>query len=236
MSNYPYVISSPYSLPEANTPIELFRGKMKVWSDSHKIEGEGNISIGWHPRPQLAFTVSETDLIQFRGHKVKVAFEDVELRALYERTTVTHVNNQAISIGHGKLETTSLINPEDEGNLTSIIFHVINLPTKYLGEAISNGKSIWLGRIILSDPQWKITLDARDYEQEERLEASGGYSVTHLGKVVRQDRSRFSTSEALELLSMLKYVFSFARGFWSPVVIPVGFNELELADMSRHPL
>lgn len=57
------------------------------------------------------------------------------------------------------------------------------------------------------------------------LRDQGGFAVTHLGEIVRDDGGLIPVSEAQKVLAGLLLFFSFASGAWSPPILPVGFDE-----------
>lgn len=82
------------------------------------------------------------------------------------------------------------------------------------------------GRIVVKADGWNITVAAT--EQTDRLtkalEAHGGYVLTHVGRIAREDGSTFSSQQLDDLLSCLQYFLSFALGRWAGVALPIGFD------------
>ena len=81
---------------------------------------------------------------------------------------------------------------------------------------------------MLKADNWRVTLDCIETSRdlENKLSSSGGYAITHIGKIERIDESEFEVTEAKNLLDALHYFFSFVRGIWSTPILPVGSNNL----------
>jgi hypothetical protein len=79
---------------------------------------------------------------------------------------------------------------------------------------------------VLEAAGWRITVDshAGTYRLTDRLESDGGYGLTHTGTLKRADGTLFDADDADEALWALRHFLSFARGFWSGPVLPVGVN------------
>jgi hypothetical protein len=82
------------------------------------------------------------------------------------------------------------------------------------------------GRVILRADGWTIAIVAKGETKElaDALSAQGGYVLTHMGQVAREDHSTFSTQQFGELLNCLHYFLSFSLGRWAGVALPVGFD------------
>lgn len=82
------------------------------------------------------------------------------------------------------------------------------------------------GRVVLSADGWRITVAATDQTDEltKALKSQGGFLITHVGRIHREDGSTFSSEQLNDLLSCLQYFFSFASGRWAGVALPIGFD------------
>jgi hypothetical protein len=61
-------------------------------------------------------------------------------------------------------------------------------------------------------------------ELQNRLEAEGGYPLTHVVEVERADRGNISRSQTALLFQVLGYLFSFANGAWCTPVLTQGID------------
>jgi hypothetical protein len=82
------------------------------------------------------------------------------------------------------------------------------------------------GRAVLKANGWTITIVSTDQTRElaKELKQQGGYVITHLAEITRDDRSPFSSESLESLLSCLQYFLSFTLGRWAGVALPVGFD------------
>jgi hypothetical protein len=112
-------------------------------------------------------------------------------------------------------------------------FHLFNAPDFYgpenyvlvLGEPpYEGGKGC--GRVTLKADSWKITIAATEHTDKliESLKSKGGYAITHMGQVEREDGSAFSSEMLSRLLSALHQFLSFAFGRWAGVALAIGVD------------
>src|SRR5262249_874232 len=73
---------------------------------------------------------------------------------------------------------------------------------------------------------WLITIAATEKTKDcaELLEAQGGFVITHVGRVVREDGSTFSSQQLDSLLGCLHRFLSFALGRWAGLGFTVGID------------
>ena len=157
--------------------------------------------------------------------------------ALTERGVDLHVMCSAAGGKDGKtvfspLNSNISVLPATQ-RIAKAIFHVFNFPEFFgLDDCIlATGelprKSMRrLGRVMLSGDGWLITIAATDSTKDRvaDLEANGGFVITHVGSVTREDGGPFSSDALDELLTCLQYFLSFAFGRWVGLAFPVGFD------------
>lgn len=80
--------------------------------------------------------------------------------------------------------------------------------------------------MILNWENWKITVQPVNKLKEliKEMHNSGGYLVTHLISISKDESVEFTVNELQSLWSGLYHFFSFANGGWSTPVLPVGYN------------
>jgi hypothetical protein len=124
--------------------------------------------------------------------------------------------------------------------LQSVSFFVANNLTTLLGWPVEADDDVWRGRLPLRGNGWEIDLDARREHEQLRqwLKDRGGYTVTHIGRLRRTDRSEFTPGKALDVLALLQAVLSFAAGRHVSCLLPVGYDNSGAAVWSswRMPL
>jgi hypothetical protein len=108
-----------------------------------------------------------------------------------------------------------------------VIFHLPNFHD-YLGESIRNAEltGAWKGRLVLEHGLWQIRVDAIPGADQLRklLKADGGFAITNVGSIQLKDKTPFALTDALSILDVLYYDFSFARGIWCGPLLPIAFD------------
>lgn len=119
-------------------------------------------------------------------------------------------------------------------NISSVIFHLFNFPDfhgpdsyifKYGTPPLQGAKVC--GRTVFQADGWTITIAATDKTDElcKMLDREGGYVITHVGEIRRQDGSAFTNKELNLLVSCLHSFLSFVLGRWAGIALPVGFDK-----------
>jgi len=110
-----------------------------------------------------------------------------------------------------------------------LVFHVVNFPQfvslGHGGSDLRHDGRI-LGCVKLQSDGWHIEIQELPETNAltERLQVSGGYGITHVGRLSRQDAKPFPIPDAETLLQNLYLYLSFARGAWASPMLAVGFR------------
>lgn len=118
---------------------------------------------------------------------------------------------------------------DDSTQLVSVIFHIFNFVEVFgcRGEPESVGNmSYAIAYTTLTHQDWLIDFRSLPLTGKviKELKEIGGFGLTHIGRLRKEDNTSFTREEAYEMLTALRYFFSFARGRWSEPVCPVGFD------------
>ena len=114
-----------------------------------------------------------------------------------------------------------------DDSLASVEFGLLNFP-EFLGEqdktVESNGSYNRIGAVRLQADHWVVDIEAAPNlsEVKKKLDATGGYGITHTGTVTRADGSEFSVSEVEQLLHGLNLFLSLARGAYCGLTLVKG--------------
>lgn len=129
-----------------------------------------------------------------------------------------------------------LICPDRRKRLQSAIFHIMNFPdflctngsTDLFPNHESDSSKGWkrLGRVFLEDDNFQIEIQALEDtdERAQTLKAEGGYGITHVGRITRRNGKTFTIAALKRTLREIHLCLSFARGLWTPVILPVAFD------------
>ena len=83
--------------------------------------------------------------------------------------------------------------------------------------------TVWRGRTTAAADGWTITIDARPNLDLAEAEATGTALITHIGEVVRTDRTRFTATEAFDVLDRLRLAMTIATVRRVTTLVPVGW-------------
>jgi hypothetical protein len=80
--------------------------------------------------------------------------------------------------------------------------------------------------VILKADGWAVTIAATAQTDSsiKALRKTGGFIITHVGHIAREDGACFSSDQLNDILICLHYFLSFALGRWAGVALPVGFD------------
>jgi hypothetical protein len=223
-------------------PIELCKHPVELTWGGKVRNFECNVQLRLSPKARLTFEVVESDefpvnrfevLVQTIAAsddtwdgKLKLIERGVQFEALYAGT-----GRFGLWTFRPRISVVTATKPTRE--IQSAIVHLFNFPEffdfdggndYFLGD--ENG-GCRCGRALLNADSWRIEIAATDMtdEQTKGLAENGGFAITHMVKIEREDESTFS-SEALEnLLHCLHQFLSFALGRWAGLAFPIGFDE-----------
>lgn len=137
---------------------------------------------------------------------------------------------------------------QSDNPLQSVEFSLLNFP-KFNGRQDEVLKTVdgnevkrrRNGTVLLASAPWEISISALPEldEYEKKLNAEGGYAITHKGRLTRSDGKTFSAKEAEDVLThTLRLFLSFARGAFCAIVGIVGrdYNGNEAWKLSGSPI
>ncbi len=210
-----------YYSRHANQALRLFRGATPVANDKGLQEwGSAYVRLRWLPIPSLEVEVEQLTLALGFGDAnlfIRVPCAPTEARLSLRSIGRSVAALIAKPVQMGPLE-----------GLRGMKFHVPNFPD-YHGTWISSrsGRRNWAGRATMSAGGWRITLDSVPHIKglQDSIKRTGGYGLTHIGLLERVDGTPFSAQEGLEMLRVLDFLFSFARGAWTTCTLPVGLGD-----------
>lgn len=196
-------IQPVYKTSQPNKPILLHEGT-GLFTDSKGSEKNTDYKLTWqwlpHPKIFCELQPSYDEL----GNRYQLSSSEVKF-------------SNGLGVGYGKIIVGSA-EYGDSSNLHYLIFHLTNFAEYMIGD------------LVLESPDWKITVSSLKGINDgnkglwRKIKESGGYGITHVGKLEKINNSTFSANEATEVLSALSFFLSFANGTWSSPVFLVGFD------------
>ena len=228
-----------YTTRRVNASINLGHSHIEITSHGQQIQCDGQARFLLLPRLQLIVTA---DLSQNAASALHLytATSPTTLRygsqsASSKVLVLASSASWSASVGvQGKADLLPnpqrlTICPNRRKRLRSVTFHVMNFPAFFCTgtestDVIFRGQR--LGRTTLSNADWHIEFQSlpRARQLVQELRTRGGYAITHVGRLTHRDGRSFTISAAERALQDLTLFLSFARGLWTPLVLPVGFD------------
>jgi glutamyl-tRNA synthetase len=223
------------SLPEANRPryafgkenesIAIHDGKLRLLLEQSFIEVDGQLALEWLPRAMIRFNGTLPVSKRYSGNLKRATLLGAEG---WVNTTEAVLTGFAFLSRPQEIQgvATGQLYRGAVGGYRSVTFHLMEFHD-YFGSPITDGTgTTWTGRAMLGGMGWKITLDSVEDIADRRAVASqrGGYALTHVGRLEREDKAPFSRNDVHEVFKLLQYYFSFVRGFWVAPLLPVAFD------------
>jgi hypothetical protein len=233
-----------YTTRRANAPINLGRSQIELTFNKQKVHCDGEAKLRLQPETRLIVTADLSKNLA-AAIQLTLATDRVTLRYGNESATVEafvlRSSSSRSESGTSQAKVELIPNPQRlticpnrRKRLKSVTFHVMNFPTFHCTGTEStdvihrhrSGKQERLGRVVLTNADWEIEVQTLPQAKEfkEKLRETGGYAITHVGRLTHCDGRSFAISKAEQVLGDLRLFLSFARGLWTPVVLPVGFD------------
>lgn len=226
------IIDPIYSQNEPNQSIDLGQVAVRFDLQDTTYSKEANATMVFVPGHKLKFAVPFDDSKAVWkawskgdfGVRLTLVDRDVAFDCMW----ATADGNMVLSPMNSAVTVT-----QPYSAISTATFHLFNFPDfrgpeSYVlrtGEPPLQGFKT-CGRAILKADGWIITIAATDRtdDLEKKLKAQGGYAITHVGQIVREDGATFTSQRLDELLTCLTYFLSLTLGCWAGVDLPVGFD------------
>jgi hypothetical protein len=219
-----------------NQPIQLYQGFAELIKNEQVIEGQTTVSFGWFPSPCVKFEfIHFTEArIDWDDVTLKLTEIGISVKVRISQTTTNCGNNRSVISGY---PCEAIVKGKSQ-ELTSLVFHLPNFPFfdisntwRMSDEEEEEDLEGWLewvfdGQFVFQTGDWRIVLATlpENWDTHELLQSQGGYSLTHICKLERLDRTPFSIDDARDLLEAFSYYLSFARGLWLAPMLIAGFD------------
>ncbi len=228
-----------YVSENINAPINLGSRNVELSSNGKTINGFGTAELQLGQRERVIITVevgveAYFDFGVVRNSKAPLL---LKLQGANRPTAVISTETRANNDGcvmkllarSGSFE----LCRDRRIRLKSALLHLVNFPAFVClcknspDFNFENDRSLRrLGRVVLNHGGWPIEIQELPETQEivKQLKRDGGAAITHVLKVEREDGRAFSVSALWKVIRNLHEFLSFARGQWTSIFAPVGYD------------
>jgi hypothetical protein len=235
------LIEPVYSQGEPSATVDLGAASVEFAFASKTYTEQARVSMRFVPDDRLLFIVPTNDSPpleeKLKGLASGLDDWDGKLKLLDRNVTL-----DAFCIDRGGFSSAFTFTPRTSSvtvtpaadALGECVFHLFNFPDFFGPEdyAITTGeppRTGWMrcGRVVLKADGWTITIAGTDKTRNQckALHGKGGFVITHMGRIERDDQLTFSSEQLEDLLSCLHRFLSFALGRWAGVALPIGFDQ-----------
>ena len=208
-----------YHTPEPNAEVPVLSGRLRVTAGG-SVAGPGRIELCWLPEPRLRFrldgsprgVLTTEGIVRLWGQRAKGRCMITQRQPLHDLPEpIEGLINGPFAVGS---------NPQ----VARLVVHLVNFPD-FIGSPIEVGARHHIaGRALLSRSGWRFTIDGLPNTRRlfDSIRITGGYAITHVGVLEREDGTPFRPSEADDHLLGIGTFLSFAAGAWAFPQLHVG--------------
>ena len=228
------LVTPIYAQDEPNQAINLGQVAIQFEHEGTSYRKTASAAMKFLPKRDLIFVVplrgddSSAGLINV-GTKLKLT--------LPERGVTEDFFCTALGEKHGGLvfspTRSGITVTQPSSAISTAVFHLFNFPDFWAperhGQAAAEPATQFerkCRRTVLMGDGWLVTIAALDgiYELDRELDSQGGYVITHIGTIARENGTTFTSERLDDLLTCLHHFLSFTLGCWAGLALPVGFD------------
>jgi hypothetical protein len=233
----PLTLKHHYPLPAIGTSeIPLFQGESASTARPIKADWHCALALGHrsgsreNTNSTLRNSSASSRLERRTGWTIEysVSTSETRYRNPPGQITVARSNRSGTSWTEDQIDAAEVGSPDDLDELT---FFILNGWQAMDGATTCHEGREHRGRLDAATDNWAIRIDPRgDVTQKaarKHMNATAGHTVTHIGRLRREDGSSFAAAEGLEALTTIEIALSFALGRVTACVLPVGWKDGE---------
>lgn len=218
-ASLPIALEPIYKTSRANASVRLYEGALELRSEGNvSIHAEGSIDYAWVPDAKIRYEVKPTAMHSLAAvlhpgsqELVLPSGEAAQCLSLQISDCIRGILNRPLVRGSGS-------------RAVEVFFHLVNC-AHVIGPGVQFGGNggAMAGRLSFVTDGWTIIVDpVRELSDlDADLRSTGGFAITHVGRLMRDDGSEFDLSSADEILHCLLYMLSFAHGRWVAPILSV---------------
>lgn len=232
----PDVLTPAFEFGAPNQSVLLAEDKVSIEVGGIAYAGRGEVRLDLLPRSQICFYTGFQELPS--AVALPLAFRKKEITSFIFGEK--KVDGFSLGIGGDttkqefSLRWCSQSEPitgggDESTEIHRLVFHLFNFKdihgTHFTLE-VREKEPHRIQHLELVSDCWTVELRSlvETAENFKKLNAEGGYGLTHIGSLRRTDHHPFLGKEAEETLQALRFYFSFAKGIWCNPICAVGFD------------
>jgi hypothetical protein len=228
---FPDAIEPLFTTPTPNQEVEILNDRATIKSSSDfSVSGDCRLIRRWLPSPETAIQLRFSEplsisfVLRIWQEQASEPFPQILLEGFPGNPAPCLITvpgkNELIAHVTGNW---FLAKAE---KLHAVYFHLVNVPF-IRGHAIRHGSTGFsAGRVELHGGDWVIAIDPVSDHRAiyDAVTDSGGFGITHVGRLGTVSGREFAHDEVSNILHALWRFLSFAQGCWVGPVLAVGVN------------
>lgn len=227
----------PFSEPNKSAVVGKDEILIKDKNGNVLHSGNAEFRLDFLPKPQIhVYVTNKKELNDSEKSGLHVLYDKILVENLFEMTSKKSgnkfkgfvINSDLFDPSGPSLTFTPSSEPivglgDKDTQMQYVIFHLFNF------REICANKGRYCEDVRIEADNWIIEIKslAKSENNFKKLKKEGGYGLTHIVCLQQIDSTFFSGKEAIEMLNMLQYFFSFANGAWCNPICAVGFNSTD---------
>ncbi|AWV99463.1 hypothetical protein [Arcticibacterium luteifluviistationis] len=208
----PDCIPSFIEMNVPNEKLSLYTGEFILKSGEEVYEIDGSVYYKWLPNQQACFegTILNADLKTFFRLNELNTFSLFINKVQVGEVDLSKIEAKSSLIINGEFTSWAYFG-EKKRDYDKVSFQISNL-LPFNGQSIKNDTECFLGRITLTNQQFEVTIDKKNYKETfETLKKEGGHILTHSGQIVFHQKN---TNENVfqNAINAIRVFLSFCNG------------------------
>ncbi|MDK2407617.1 hypothetical protein QHH11_00590 [Aphanizomenon sp. PH219] len=205
--------------------------KLEIIHNGNCLNADGSVTFTWFPNPRLKLDIS---INSNDGNACNLTdCHDIEFKIPNQISTVScRVKTSTFESTQKIIRLISDFNDNIEigsqsSQLSYVIFHIPNFVDFDYRPYITYSEQF--DGAVMHNDTWEVTVHTnRAFRSiggmKDQLLSTGGYAISHVGKIKKVNGSNFTPNELEDIIFPLHYFLAFAKGAWCSPLFPVGFD------------
>lgn len=216
--------------PNENTVLERTKASVTVRGKPHDVDVEVRLRLLPSPGIEIEGVLPESFGIIQSDSVENITIEDKDIPGFLIRIPFSWPGGSKF-VWLLKREPI-IVRGSADTEMTFVVFHIFNyndfFGTRRSTEETATGLNA-IYHVDLKASGWNVEIKSLSTTSGtlKTLRETGGYGLTHIGCLKKENRSSFDGKTAEEMLNALRFFLSFSKGIWCNPCIAVGFDNME---------